>query len=529
MRSLFRSRIFRRQFLSFLGLSFLFFGSISLVLMLRTSRAVVARQMEVSSAYCDQISQHVLDWMRERLMDVRYLSVELEDEGPGALQSSMAEGRLSAFMEVANGIRSAAVIDINGRVVASSSGPSFEGRDLLDREYAREAISGRVFMSSVFEGRTSGQPTMAIAVPLRLPGGGRGAVIGFLPVSELLRTVKSSSLQNLGEVYLVDRSGMPLDPSVAGVPIPSGQAGAASTPLIPTDLLQRGSGAAEYRKPDGSWAIGAYHRLEGLNLGLVVELSRSLAMKPVTSLMGFVITVAIVMLVLLIVISYILSMIIIEPLGELIVGAEALRLGKASEPIRVRTGTEIDQLAELFNSMAESVREREERLRDNAVRDSLTGLYNHGRFEEFLELEIRRRRRTGEPVSLAMLDIDHFKLVNDEHGHLAGDAVLREIAGILTQAVRGSDVVARYGGEEFAVILDAKSEEEVAAFCERIRSLVEASSFEEAGPGLRITASLGWTRCSARDQSPADVVRLADRALYEAKNAGRNRVFGGTS
>jgi len=519
MRSLFRSRIFRRQFLSFFGLTLLFFGSIGLALLLRTSRAIIDRQMEVSAAYRDQISQRLLGWLGERRSDVQYLEVELADEGAAALQRPVAEQRLSAFMEVATGIRSVIVIDSRGMVVASSSGPAYVGRAIGDRDYARAAIAGHNYTSPIFKGLVSGEEDIAIAAPLRIVGGDHGAVVAYVPIVELSRILESSSLENLGRAFFVDKEGR-------SVFAASGAGAAAEEKGLPASLLKAGEGVSEYRKADGTRVIGAYQWLDSLNLGLAVELSRALALRPVAALFGFTATLAVVMLALLVILSYILSAIIIEPISALLEGAEALRLGQASAPIRVKTGTELDQLAELFNSMAGSVREREEHLRESASRDSLTKLYNHGRFEEFLDLEIRRRRRADELVSLVMLDIDHFKQINDRYGHLAGDEVLRGIAEILVDTVRGGDIVARYGGEEFAIILDAASEEEVVSFCERVRTLVESASFIEAGEAVAVTASLGWTRCPARGNENSDIVRRADRALYDAKNAGRNRVRG---
>ncbi len=257
----------------------------------------------------------------------------------------------------------------------------------------------------------------------------------------------------------------------------------------------------------------------------MVELSRSRALSPVSSLLASGLLFFVIMIAAIVLVAAYLSLILVSPIRSLVAATEGVIGGEDFEPIRIRTGTELDQLVEFFNRMVAAIKTREDGLKDTAARDSLTGLYNHARIEEFLELEIKRKRRSGESVTLVMLDIDHFKKVNDTYGHLAGDEVLRGVSRILEKSVRGGDVAGRYGGEEFSVIMDARGDEEVGTFCERIRKDVEGESFTSEGVGIAVTASLGWTRMAAEGRGPYDFVRNADRALYRAKETGRNKVL----
>lgn len=237
-----------------------------------------------------------------------------------------------------------------------------------------------------------------------------------------------------------------------------------------------------------------------------------------------------IMMAIIVVVAAFLSLRLVAPIRALMHAVDGVIREKEFEPLDVRTGTELDQLVEFFNRMVSAIREREEDLKDSAARDSLTGLYNHARIEEFLDLEIRRKRRMEGKVAFVMLDIDYFKKVNDDFGHLAGDETLRGIARILEDSVRGGDIAGRYGGEEFSVILDARDDEEVQTFCERIRKSVEESVFVSKDEHVRVTVSLGWIRMGVEGYGPYDFVRNADRALYHAKEGGRNRVvgYGGT-
>jgi diguanylate cyclase (GGDEF)-like protein len=160
-----------------------------------------------------------------------------------------------------------------------------------------------------------------------------------------------------------------------------------------------------------------------------------------------------------------------------------------------------------------------------AVRDGLTGLFNHRTFYRLLEGELARARRFRHPVSLLMLDLDHFKQVNDRHGHLAGDRILAALGQLLSQALREVDSVCRYGGEEFVVILPVTGPELAAGVAERLRAAVQAAAFD-VGEGRRaaITLSIGVATFPDEASAAPELVAAADRALYRAKQDGRNRV-----
>ena len=165
------------------------------------------------------------------------------------------------------------------------------------------------------------------------------------------------------------------------------------------------------------------------------------------------------------------------------------------------------------------------RLAQLAVTDGLTGLYNHRHFHERITLEVERSQRSGLPLSLLMLDVDHFKQFNDSFGHPAGDEVLRQFARVLTDARRANDVVARYGGEEFAVILVDTAKFTAAKVAERLRERVEAHDFSDAAPRAgKLGVSIGVAMFPDDGTDAEALVRAADTALYVAKRAGRNRV-----
>jgi two-component system, cell cycle response regulator len=166
-----------------------------------------------------------------------------------------------------------------------------------------------------------------------------------------------------------------------------------------------------------------------------------------------------------------------------------------------------------------------ESLRRLAMRDGLTNLLNYRAFRETLDAELHRSARYGNAFSLILGDIDHFKAINDIHGHLAGDAVLRAVADALRTSLRESDAVARYGGEEFAMVLPETSLEDALLVAERLRQCVERLNTHYDGKVLGVTMSFGVSTVSSGDPVGAlDLIDRADRGMYRAKDEGRNRV-----
>lgn len=166
-----------------------------------------------------------------------------------------------------------------------------------------------------------------------------------------------------------------------------------------------------------------------------------------------------------------------------------------------------------------------ERLQRVAAIDTLTGLHNRRFGMERLSQEFSRSVRSGEPLGIVLFDIDHFKMVNDEHGHQAGDHVLQAIAENAKGALREGDTLLRYGGEEFLAVLPGAGDSDLRAIGERMRRVAESTVVVEAGAEVRVTISLGAISFPSSDATDLDdLIRQADAAMYSAKQAGRNRL-----
>ena len=184
-----------------------------------------------------------------------------------------------------------------------------------------------------------------------------------------------------------------------------------------------------------------------------------------------------------------------------------------------------------FVSVIEDISSRkkmEQELIDRATHDSLTGLSNRTELNKALEQEISRATRYSRPFSLLMLDIDRFKLVNDNYGHQAGDKVLVELAKILDLETRTADIVGRFGGEEFLLILPELDHEQSLLLAERIRRAVESHTIRNQDRAIHVTVSIGVASYPEHGDEAEKLVRASDNAMYQAKSDGRNRIASAT-
>jgi diguanylate cyclase (GGDEF)-like protein len=220
-----------------------------------------------------------------------------------------------------------------------------------------------------------------------------------------------------------------------------------------------------------------------------------------------------------------LSRSILRPVQLLTSGSAKLAKGHLHHRVEMDRGDEFGTLADAFNHMAEELEKIHLTLNQLSFQDELTGLDNRRQFQNDLNEEIQRALRYKRSFALALIDVDHFKRVNDHFGHPAGDCVLREVGKGLRATLRDNDRLARIGGEEFAVILPEVTLDQSFEAAERIRTHVAGMHITiSPETDLQITVSLGVIFCPDGGTSADELFRQADRALYKAKEQGRNQV-----
>ncbi|MCB0280870.1 MAG: diguanylate cyclase, partial [Calditrichaeota bacterium] len=235
-----------------------------------------------------------------------------------------------------------------------------------------------------------------------------------------------------------------------------------------------------------------------------------------------------------------LSHSIVTPLQRLINATAQIVKGNLDIPITVVTQKdEVGKLAQMFNLMTEKLRQSQSKilaankamqqknklLEKLSITDGLTGLYNRNKLNLIIQDQLSRFQRNKRAFAVLMIDVDYFKELNDELGHVAGDEILATVAKCLMQSIRSIDFAARYGGDEFIIIQTETTVNEAIITAERIQSKVSETHCKAANKTINVTLSIGIVQSEMNDTTPTTLISRADTALYEAKHAGRNQAY----
>ena len=269
--------------------------------------------------------------------------------------------------------------------------------------------------------------------------------------------------------------------------------------------------------------LGAYRFILPQRLGLIVEMDSDKAFAAVHRLRDINLIISALAVFLVTGIGYGLVVSLTRPIEALIEDAKAVAKGDLSREIPIVTTDEIGYLTKVFNQMTRALKETHTDLQQKSSTDELTGLFNRRFLAKAFDMELSRAERSGNPLSVLMVDIDHFKAFNDRFGHPEGDTVLRNAGAFLTNHLRSTDVAARYGGEEFIVLLPSTGKREAGKKADNLRK-----AFAEAGLSgerkTKVTVSIGVASMPNDGLTEHELVGAADAALYVAKRQGRNRV-----
>jgi diguanylate cyclase (GGDEF)-like protein/hemerythrin-like metal-binding protein len=378
------------------------------------------------------------------------------------------------------------LLDASGTTVAASNRArpdSFLGRSYAGRPYFREAMAG-VPGRFVGRGMTSGKAGFYASEPIRDPG---GRVVGAAVVKHVLSADSFGPL-GTGTSFLVNSDGQVLVAGTDGLqgrPMwPTARPGQGPGDAVPRPLLSAEPSGTRWIRIDGVRHVAVRKSLPALDWSVIAF--KKEALRGPNRLLGILITL----------------------LLSLVIVASFLILQR-------QLGTE--------SRLAQKQKEAEGRAREMARRadtDALTGIANRQGFNEVMAREFARARRFHQPLAMVILDLDHFKRVNDRYGHPVGDQVLAGTARMLSTRIRESDFVARWGGEEFAVVASMTDAAGAARLAEKLRALLEVTHL---GPVGAMTASFGVAEMRP-DDTVESMVRRADESLYQAKTGGRNQV-----
>jgi diguanylate cyclase (GGDEF)-like protein len=466
------------------------------------------------------------NWTSDRLADIEYLAAI---PSAGELDAASVAEQYRLFASTRDEFDAVFYADAAGRVVTILEGV-FRS-DISNRDYFLEAKSGTVTVTDVIREPVTGKNVIVFAVPVRKRDGEFGGVaVGTVELATIDSIMSRFRFGNTGETFLLSKDGYRITKLRDEPDMPP------MSERYDTEIVRRAAAGSQersaYTNHEGVRVYGAYAWTDNHRWLLVGETRVADVYKPYYSLMSVMALITAIILLA----SYAAAMLLVRRvsalLGHLLHGTKRIREGEYGYRIdssAIRSAPEeLQELSSNFNIMSAKLQKTVQLLKESAVIDPLTDVYNR-RFliNEAAKIE-EAAARAGNALCVLLIDVDHFKQINDTYGHLVGDRVLKHAASLLVASVRSSDVVARYGGEEFVVLatncdLDCGRE-----LAERIRSWFISSPYRDEEREIAVTVSIGVSG-SKPHRSPGagafeDMIKRADKALYRAKHRGRNRV-----
>ena len=495
--------------------------------------AKIAEELRNSST---QMAREFNLWLKERFYETRVFSSSyevtenLEQLGratdPG-WRTSEASRRLMDYLVSVRAkfpdYDELAVLGLGGRRLVAS------GVDALDvhlpRTWTKQIQVDENVLGEAYRDVAADKPVMLIAVPIKAASGRLlGAMVGKLNFDSIEKLLQAFAVGQTGRLHVVDHDGRIIVSSAGTGPVPL----ATRLPVAAAQrLVANGEATASYADSGGQAVIGTMRTVSARGWTVVAEIARAEAYGRVSRqrnitlvmLAGLVIAVGLA--------AYVLALTVVRPLERLTAGATQVGTGDFKVHVPVLDYGEVGYLTRTFNTMVTHLREgREELAAINvaletlSVTDGLTGLFNHKHLLQTLANEVARAQRHKHPLSVLMIDVDHFKEYNDRFGHQMGDKLLAEIATLFKRTTRSIDYAARYGGDEFLLLLHEIGSVDALQLADRVRSAVASASF---GPGdTKVTVSIGVASYPEHGDTAEAVIASADAGLYKAKRAGRN-------
>jgi diguanylate cyclase (GGDEF)-like protein len=486
-------------------------------------------------------------WLKERQYEIRVFASSYEvaenlERISGAPTSSpartLALNRLADYLKSVEGRFSdydeLAVLDPSGAVVATSE----PGRsDLaLPPDWEQTLRSDTRVAGKPYWDPNRGAATMILAEPVH---GSREGLLGLLAARLNLQradtVLKSQAPERAEQLHVITRDGMILAsfPPLTGVPSP---------PSLPADQTKRlfssNGSTLELVDAQGQEVVAALQVVGRVDWGVVAAKDRATEFAEISRVRNVTIVLMASILIGIGAAASVLGLTLVRPLNRLIRGAGKVAGGDLDVDLPVSSGGEVGYLTVVFNHMVARLRtareeieatnrallDKNQELHEISITDGLTGLHNRKHMNETVVAELARAERHNHPVSVLMMDIDHFKEFNDTFGHQDGDELLIGLAKLLRETLRTTDYAARYGGEEFLILLPHIALDEAVQTAERIRSRIEDADLGGRPDSRPVTISIGVATFPGCGKDGETVIRAADVALYQAKRKGRNRV-----
>ncbi|MCP3774274.1 diguanylate cyclase [Paenibacillus sp. MZ04-78.2] len=524
-----RPRTVKQRFRLWIALAILMLGlSINIALYILYQQETQAEALRNLSDNLSLQTLFIDRWVQERTLDMRLLT---EEDAVRTLNKPLMEEIFRDFTVLQKDFSSLSYVNTDG--VTEVDTYSAIGLQVNERDSYWAAKQGKSSMSDVVIGQASGEPVIIFSAPTYdQEGRWSGLLLGSVKLETIQRVVGSLKSGETGDFYLLDRVGVPMTKprfieDVRQNPLP-----------ISTDITRRAAAQSvskeAYANYKGDIVFGSYQWIAGHRWLLIGEVSKKELNANLYGLMLVFIAITLVTLMLSFSGIVILTRRIERPLEFLLQGTRIIKEGqygyRIDPAVFKNAPAELQELCDNYNLMSRKLKTTVKLLEESAMIDPLTELYNRRYMMQNASHRLLRALEAGYPCSVLLIDIDYFKQVNDSHGHLVGDRVLRHVAGVLQRQTGGDELAARYGGEEFMVLALRLGAMQARALAETICRAIAADPYEEDGVCIALTVSIGGAACTGSVEGSAarppleHMIEKGDKALYRAKQLGRNRV-----
>lgn len=514
----------------------------ALVVFFGYSRSAMIRgevdQLEVIASLKQQT---LVNWFDERMEEIAYLAMMIanggEDGEPGAANSidlNTVREHVPHFIKSHVGFEVVVIADAEGRVLFDSARATEvlpPEANVAGRPYFESALLGKNVIDGSILSRTNDRYLVMVAVPVKNAEGTQGVLFSPLSIKETLTSISHENSRFDGSIYIIDSENRLI--MGGDNTLPRGYLFPPDRFPVPIDPISQRTAQYHYQNGSGKWMLAVRLPLEIDDWSIVVEIPQAVALANSHRYLVIIIIVGAIALFIALITGTLIAGSVLRPMGEL---TELSRLVAQREYHAAVTRTvpekgpvELQRVVRIFQETVVALNRHMEQLEETTLTDYLTSLPNRRYFERELYRNLKLCRREGWVCTLMMLDLDHFKRINDSYGHPFGDRVLTEFSRRLTQTIRSTDLAARIGGEEFSVLCPNTDTQSAIDIATRILNEVRTTDLHPPGDAAtcRLTVSIGVVVVPAeeiREERMDALLDQADRALYQSKKNGRDRL-----
>ncbi|WP_202709725.1 sensor domain-containing diguanylate cyclase [Sporosalibacterium faouarense] len=522
MKTLFRNRIFLKQFLALIIMIVVIFSGVGLSIYWAAARTLESQSMDLVEQYQKQIYIEIREKVKDIKSCIKTQSLYLQDMNLDIYNSEKMKKLLGKVVSNNSTLIDLLLVDNEGNVVNSKGGPS--ETNLMERDYVRNGLLGKSTVTGLYSGKRRGTIIMTISQPVIIEGKPEYVLAGVIGLDEIKSIIESIEFKNGEQIFLVDKKGDIITSNEYDLNNKDEVALYHENMMTEgvKNVIERKNNVAKYENFKGNKVIGSYRWIDELEVGLIVEFDEKYMLKPIDRLIGYIHILILIVCILTTIFAYFISRRTYRTINKLVESVKRLKENSNVSKIDLKTSDELNILIESFNEMQDAVKKREEEIHRYATIDTLTNTLNRRAGIKLLEKEIEKSQINKTPLSIMFIDINGLKTVNDYLGHREGDKLIISACEFIRKSIGEENALARLGGDEFLVILPECSVQCARKIKEKINSEIDQYN-EENQKAFLVSASIGLAEYEQDGRPSADaLIEIADKRMYKNKDNYKN-------